>query len=210
MEQGIGSQNETTRLNSVNELDFFVDGKLLEINTLKICQITKVNGDKANVKPLVLSLDGDNKPLEATELTDLPILRQQGGTGGFVIEYNTGDIVLVGFCDRDPQAVIRSKKEAAPSTYCPFPLSGGIILGAVLFANAQVYLKTTDKVYCVGNFDVSLDATIQGDLVVKGESKITGNNEAASYSVGGTAGATLTFTDLSGTSHSVVNGIIVS
>ena len=168
MKQGTGSQNENTTRTFINELDFFIDGKLLEINTLKICQITKVNGDKVNVKPLVLGLDGDNNPIEAAELTDFPILRQQGGTGGFVIEYNVGDIVLVGFCDRDPQAVIRSKKEAAPSTYCPFPLSGGIVLGAVLFANAQVYLKTTDKVYCVGNFDVSLNANIQGDLTVKG------------------------------------------
>lgn len=204
MKQGIGSQNANTTRTFINELDFFVDGKLLEINTIKICQVTKVNGSFVNVKPLVLGLDGENKPIEATELKDLPIARQQGGTSGFVIEYNVGDIVIVGFCDRDPQAVIRSKKEAAPSTYCPFPLSGGIVLGAVLFANAQVYLKTTDKVYCVGSFDVSLDANIQGDLTVGG------NTESATYSVGGTPGATLTFNDENGTPHSVVNGIIVS
>lgn len=210
MSQGIGSQNANTARSFINELDFYIDGKLLEINTLKICQVTKVNGDKVNVKPLVLNLDGDKQPIPATELTDLPILRQQGGTSGFVIQYNVGDIVLVGFCDRDPQSVIRSKKESAPATYCPFPLSGGIVLGAVLFSNAQVYLKTTDKVYCVGKFDVSLDANIQGDLTVGGDNKVTGNNEAASYSVGGTAGATLTFVDAGGNTHSVVNGIIVS
>jgi hypothetical protein len=220
--QGIGSQNANTALSFINELDFFVDGKILEINTIKICQVTKVNGDTVNVKPLVLNLDGDKKPIEATELKELPFIRQQGGTSGFVIEYNVGDIVLVGFCDRDPQGVIRSKKETAPATYCPFPLSGGIVLGAVLFAAAQVYLKTTDKVYCVGSFDVSLDANIQGDLTVGGNSTITGNNtvngnnvvvgnnEAATYSVGGTPGATLSFTDLAGVKHSVVNGIIIS
>lgn len=216
MKQGIGSQNANTTRTFINELDFFVDGKLLEINTIKICQVTKVNGDFVNVKPLVLGLDGENKPIESTELKGLPIARQQGGTSGFVIEYNVGDIVLVGFCDRDPQAVIRSKKEAAPSTYCPFPLSGGIVLGAVLFNVPEVYIKTTDKVYCVGDLDVSKNTNIQKNLTVEqnceieGNCTITGNLDAGKYAVNGTDGATLTFTDAGGVTHSVVNGIIVS
>lgn len=226
--QGVGSQNANTALSFINELDFFVDGKILEINTIKVCQITQVNGDTVNVKPLVLNLDGDKKPIEATELKELPFIRQQGGHSGFVIQYNVGDIVLVGFCDRDPQAVVRSKKEAAPSTFVPFPLSGGIVLGAVLFNAPSVYVKTTDKVYCVGDLDVSKDANIQKDLTVEKDCQIgckctiggntdidknltvTGEVNAAKYAVGGTNGATLTFKDLSGVSHSVVNGIIVS
>ena len=214
--QGVGSQTENTALSFINELDFFVDGKILEINTIKICQITKVNGDTVNVKPLVLNLDGDKKPIEATELKELPFIRQQGGASGFVIEYNVGDIVLVGFCDRDPQGVIRSKKETAPATYCPFPLSGGIVLGAVLFNVPEVYVKTTDKVYCVGDLDVSKNANIQKNLTVEqnceitGNCTISGNLDANKYAVGGVDGATLTFTDLAGVSHSVVNGIIVS
>ena len=228
MTQGIGSQNANTGRTFINELDFFIDGKMLEINTIKICRITQVNGDNANVKPLVLGLDGENKPIEATELTDLPILRQQGGTSGFVIQYNVGDIVLVGFCDRDPQAVVRSKKEAAPSTFVPFPLSGGIVLGAVLFNAPEVYVKTTDKVYCVGDLDVSKNANIQKNLTVEknceieGNCNITGNTDmagnltvvgnvdAAQYAAGGTPGVSLSFTDMAGVSHTVVNGIIVS
>lgn len=211
MKTAYGSQNIDNLLTEFQALDFFIDNKILEINTLKLCQVTKVNNNNTvNVKQLVLNLDGQKKPIPAVEWPNFPILRQQGGTSGFVIEYKVGDIVLVGFCDRDPQAVIRSKKESAPTTYLPFPLSGGIVLGAVLFANAQVYLKTTDKVYCVGNFDVSLNANIQGNLTVGGDSNVTGNNEAASYSVGGTPGATLTFRDENGDPHSVVNGIIVS
>ena len=210
MEKGYGSQEIDSTLSEFQALEFFIDNKILEINTLKICKVTKVNAKTLNVKPLVLKLDGEKKPIPATEYTELPIMQTQGGTGAFVIEYNVGDIVLVGFCDRDTQSVVRSKKESAPSTYTPFPLSSGLVLGAVLFANAQVYLKVTDKVYCVGNFDVSLNANIQGNLKVGGDVTTTGKNDAASYSVGGTAGATLTFTDLAGNSHSVVNGIIVS
>lgn len=205
MEKAYGSQEIENTLTEFQSLDFFIDNKILEINTLKICQVTKVNADNTvNVKSMVLHIDGENKPIPAVEWQNFPILRAQGGTSGFVIQYNVGDIVLVGFCDRDPQAVVRSKKESAPTTYLPFPLSGGIVLGAVLFANAQVYVKTTDKVYCIGNFDVSLNANIQGAL------NVGGNTDSASYSVEGTPGATLTFTDLGGTVHTVKNGIIIS
>jgi hypothetical protein len=200
-----GSQNLSTNLTDFNTLDFYIDGKLLRINTIKICKISAVNADgTVNVIPMVKNLNGKKEPLPLSELKSFPILRQQGGTSGFIIEYQVGDIVLVGFCDRDPQAVIRSKKEAAPSTYTPFPLSGGIVLGAVLFEDAQIYVKVTDKIYCVG------DLSLSGNAKISGEVETTGNNEAASYSVGGTSGATLSFTDMAGVTHSVVNGIIVS
>lgn len=200
-----GSQNLSTNLTEFNTLDFYIDGKLLRINTIKICKITSVNDDgTVNVLPMVNRLNGKKEPLPTVELKGFPILRQQGGNSGFIIEYQVGDIVLVGFCDRDPQAVIRSKKEAAPSTFTPFPLSGGIVLGAVLFEDAQIYVKVSDKIYCVGDLSLSGNAKISGDV------ETDGNNEAASYSVGGTAGATLSFTDMAGVTHSVVNGIIVS
>ena len=217
MEKGYGSQDADTNLSEFQALEFFIDNKILEINTVKMCQVTKVNDDGTlNVKALVLSLDGKKEPIPSVEWKNYPILRQQGGTSGFVIQYNVGDIVLVGFCDRDPQAVVRSKKEAAPSTFAPFPLSGGIVLGAVLFNAPEVYVKTTDKVYCVGDLDVSKNANIQKNLTVEknceitGNCTITGNLDAGKYAVNGTDGATLTFTDAGGVTHSVVNGIIVS
>lgn len=200
-----GSQDLTTNLTDFNTLDFYVDGKLLRINTIKICKISAVNPDgTVNVIPMVKRLNGKKEPVTSMELKSFPVLRQQGGTSGFIVDYSVGDIVLVGFCDRDPQAVIRSKKEAAPSTLTPFPLSGGIVLGAVLFEDAQIYVKVSDKIYCVGDLSLSGNAKISGDV------ETTGNNEAASYSVGGTSGATLSFTDMAGVTHSVVNGIIVS
>lgn len=217
MEIGFGSQDADTNLSQFQALDFFIDNKILEINTVKICQVTKVNDDGTlNVKSLVLSLDGKKEPIPSVEWKNYPILRQQGGTSGFVIQYNVGDIVLVGFCDRDPQAVVRSKKEAAPSTFAPFPLSGGIVFGAVLFNMPEVYVKTTDKVYCVGDLDVSKNVNIQKNLTVEknceieGNLTVTGGVDATQYSVANTPGATLSFTDAGGNTHSVVNGIVVS
>ena len=212
-----GSQNLTTNLTDFNALDFYIDGKLLQINTIKICKVTAVNADKTlNVLPMVKKLNGKKEPLKANELKGFPVLRQQGGTSGFIIDYSVGDIVLVGFCDRDSQAVIRSKKESAPSTYTPFPLSAGIVLGAVLFEDAQIYVKVTDKIYCVGDLSLTGNAAISGNAEITGNTEIggnvitTGNNEAATYSVGGVAGVSLTFKDSEGVEHTVINGIMVS
>ena len=199
------TQNEEHRGGLFTSLSFMIDGKIKKINTLKICQVTAANADgTVNVKKMVLNLDGNNEPLPATEWKNFSVLQPQGGNGAFVVSYQPGDIVLVGFCDRDPQAVKRTRKEAAPGTQLTFPLSSGIVLGAVYFNAPSVYVKATDKVYVVGDLDVTGNADISANVTV------AGNNEAATYSVGGTPGATLTFTDLGGTVHSVVNGIIVS
>ena len=199
------TQNEEHRGGLFTSLSFMIDGKIKQINTLKICQVTAANADgTVNVKKMVLSLDGNNEPLQASEWKNFSVLQPQGGSGAFVVSYQPGDIVLVGFCDRDPQAVRRTRKEAAPGTQLTFPLSSGIVLGAVYFNAPSVYVKATDKVYVNGDLDVTGSENISADVTV------AGNNEAATYSVGGTPGATLTFTDLGGTVHSVVNGIIVS
>lgn len=217
------TQNEEHRGGLFTSLSFMIDGKIKQINTLKICQVTAANADgTVNVKQMVLDLNGNNEPLKSNEWKNFSILQTQGGNGAFVVSYQPGDIVLVGFCDRDPQAVKRTRKEAAPGTQLTFPLSSGIVLGAVYFNAPSVYVKATDKVYVVGNLDVSENANVEGNVTIKGNcgitgnntvqgnNVVTGNNEATTYSVGGTPGATLTFTDLGGTTHSVVNGIIVS
>ena len=211
------------KYNSFNQLKYLIKQEIMAINTLKVCQVVKVNNDNTlNIKPMVCRLDTNLEPIEPVVIKDVPILRVQGGTGGFQIVYKVGDIVLVGFCDRDTNAVKRSKKQSAPSTLTPFPLSSGVVLGAVFFANQSVYVKVDDKIYCVGNMvltgDISVSgkAEISGNTEIGGNATITGNTtitgvcEATAYSVGGTAGATITFVDSLGVSHSVVNGIIVS
>ena len=217
------------KYNSFNQLKYLIKQEIMGINTLKVCQVVKVNADNTlNVKNMVSRLDAKLEPIEPVVIKNVPILRTQGGTSGFQIAYNVGDIVLVGFCDRDIQAVKRSKAQSAPSTLLPFPLSSGIVLGAVFFANQSIYVKVTDKIYLVGNttltgtLSVSSDATIGGNANISGNATIGGNADitgnatitgaadATAYKVAGTAGATITFLDLAGNPHSVVNGIVVS
>lgn len=199
------------KYNSFNQLKYLIKQEIMAINTLKVCQVVKVNNDNTlNIKPMVCRLDTNLEPIEPVVIKDVPILRVQGGTGGFQIVYKVGDIVLVGFCDRDTNSVKRSKKQSAPSTLTPFPLSSGVVLGAVFFANQSVYVKVDDKIYCVGNMVLTGDISVSGKAEIGGNTTISGVCDASAYSVDGTEGATLTFVDAGGNTHSVVNGIIVS
>lgn len=215
--------NPDVKYNSFNQLKYLIKQEIMNINTLKICQVVKVNNDGTlNIKNMVCHLDAKLEPIEPVIIKNVPILRTQGGTSGFQIAYNVGDIVLVGFCDRDIQAVKRSKAQAAPSTLLPFPLSSGIVLGAVLFAEQSIYVKVTDKIYLVGNTEITGNLEVSGNTEIGGKLEVTGDVEAKSnlevigevkataYSVGTQAGASLTFVDAGGNTHTVVNGIIVS
>ncbi|MDR1942142.1 MAG: hypothetical protein LBQ47_07425 [Endomicrobium sp.] len=110
------SKNKYTDNNSYNLMEHLISLKLEKLNTLKLCKVVSVNEDKTlNVKNLVPETDTDGKAIEPVIWKDFPILQMQGGSAAFQIEYNAGDIVLCGFCDRDIQSVKRNgKKQAAP------------------------------------------------------------------------------------------------
>lgn len=220
----------TTDNNLFNMLDFHIDYRLGLVNTIKVCAITVAYDDNTcDVKPLVPELDTASNPVAPQVLKKLPILQIQGGNAGLIIKYSVGDIVLCGFADRDITAVKAMRRQAAPLTAGVTPLNSGIVLGAVLFKNPQIYVKITDKIYLTGaNVAISNDiqaaanAQITGNAAIGGATTIGGNIE-----VGGMAqvfgaltaasvvpqnGATGTFTDsgsgASGKTLTITNGII--
>ncbi len=88
--------------NVFNQLDFHIDYRLSQLNTMKICKVVKNYGNNVcDVKPLVSELDNDGNPVEPPVLSKLPAIALQGGVAGVIIEYKAGDIVFCGFADRD-------------------------------------------------------------------------------------------------------------
>lgn len=193
-------------------LEYWIRKKLEDVNTIKLCRITKKNDDGSyDVETLVNEINPYTNQGEPLQLKSLPLLRVQGGGGGFIIENAPGDIVLVGFSDRDIQAAARSKDFAAPGTALLFPLSAGIILGAVLYDAPAVSIKATDKVYITG------DTTSTGEIEtpeLKAETAEISTKldigPEATVEVAGVPGVTTSFTDAGGNIHTVVNGIITS
>lgn len=198
------------RMNDFSALEYWFRKKAENINTFKLCRISKANEDGSyDAETLVNELNPYTNKAQAIRLQSLPVLRVQGDSAGFIVTYGPGDIVLVGFCDRDIQAVKRSKDFAAPGTNIQFPLSSGIILGAVLFNAPSVYVKASDKVYIKG--DIDTDDKIRAGSITAGEITASEALEiSGTLTVANTPGINGAFVDAGGTTHTVKNGIIVS
>lgn len=198
------------RTNDFSALEAWFRKKAENINTIKLCRITAKNDDGTyNAETLVNELNPYTNLSTGIKFSSVPCIRQQGGTGGVIIEYAPGDIVIMGFCDRDIQAAVRSKDFSAPGTELLFPLSSGIILGAALFSAPSVSVKVTDKVYVKG--DIDSDDNIRAGSITADEITASSSLEiSGTLTVANTPGINGAFVDAGGTTHTVKNGIIVS
>lgn len=197
-------------MSDYSALEYWFRKKVENINTIKLCKITAKNSDGSyDAETLVNELSPYTNTGTPIRLEALPVLRQQGGQAGVIVEYAPDDIVLVGFCDRDIQTAARSKDFAAPGTALLFPLSAGIILGAVLCSEPPVSVKITDKVYVKG--DIDSDDKIRAGSITANE--ITASDTltiSGTVSVAGAPGIDGAFVDAGGNTHMVKNGIIIS
>lgn len=203
------------RVNDFGALEYWFRKKMEGVNTIKLCRITKVNADGTyNTETLVNDINPYTNTGIPVKLQSVPALRQQGGSGGFIIGYAPGDIVLVGFCDKDIQAAARAKDFAAPGTALQFPLSSAIILGAVFYEEPAIFVKVTDKVYINGD-TVTPDGITAGSVTAETASadNLTVNTSLTvdgTVTVSGQPGISTTFVDAGGVTHTVVNGIITT
>ena len=216
--------------NVFNQLDFHIDYRLSQLNTMKICKVVKnYGGNVCDVKPLVAEIDNDGNPVEPPVLSKLPAISVQGGVAGVIIEYKAGDIVFCGFSDRDISLVKKTRNQGAPVTSETTPLSSGVILGALLVQNPNIYVKITDKIYLTGaqviisdDIEAAKNLTLQGDADINGgvtvgedaiflaNASVQGILNAASVVPANGASGTFadTGTGASGRTLTITNGII--
>lgn len=205
-------KNNFTDNNPFNQLNFHIDYRLSQLNTLKICKVIKNHGNNiCDVKPLVCETDNDGNPVEPPVLSKLPAIAAQGGLSGLVVAYQAGDIVYCGFSDRDISLVKKTRSQGAPVTAETTPLSSGVILGALLVQNPNIYVKITDKIYLAGaDVMVSDNINVAGNATVAVDIEAGGNVEGGTYSTGGQSGQTKTVTAVTPTAPLVfVNGLLV-
>jgi hypothetical protein len=112
-----------------NTLQYAINQALLAINTLSPAKITAINGLRYTVEILVNYIDSNGIPYSAPTLYDIPTQILGGDGAGVIVEYAVGDVVNVGFCQRDISIVKQEWVTANPASYRKFNVSDGIILG---------------------------------------------------------------------------------
>lgn len=169
-----GNQNLNTNSSTYNALDFFVNQKLLEVNTCELVKVVAVDDGFVDVQPMVLSLDGDDKPLNNVVNYHLPYLRVQGGANGIICKPSVGDVGLVCYCQRDITNVLNSGGVNVPNTARIFDASDGVyVLSVASLNNAPSrFIEFTDNGIII---TANSALTINGDVTVNG--KITASGD---------------------------------
>jgi hypothetical protein len=179
------------------------------INTIKLCKIVEILGDKKyKVQNLVSRITADSSQASYDEFYEIYDGQEIGGNGGFVIERKVGDVVVVGFFDRESTQQLEAGRAGVLKSRAVCPPSSGVILGAVYYGAPEVNITINNNIVMNGDTEVNGDTKVNGTMSVSGDLSTEANLTIPAPVNFISGGATLTFLDASDTLHHVVNGLI--
>lgn len=127
-------------------VDFMIDQKLLDINTMIPCKIVKIKNDNLlDVSPLNKDVNANGSLENPPTIFNVPIMKNMGSNCLIDIELSVGDIGLVGFSHRDISSIVKQKKANKPPTKRMFSLSDGIWIGGLLKKESDIDNNITIK-----------------------------------------------------------------
>lgn len=187
-----------------NALDYAISQRLMMINTMLPCKVIAVNAPdhpdtqlaSLDVQPIVNMLDASGKPIAYPIIYEVPIIFQQGGNAGIIIEYQGDDLVWVGFAQRDMSnksyATSSSPKSSPtlvnPATNRMFSLSDGVVLGSYSSKAPEVMVKVTSKGIDIKGKDKPVNVTTSGDISISttsGAVKVNSANNSIELNASG-------------------------
>lgn len=156
-----GTKTPETTSSIANVLEFWFNGKLLDINTLAPVKVIEVNSDSTvDVELLIQGIDADNNALPVLKIYNCPFSSVMSGAAGIVLPPKKGDIGIMGFCQRDITKIRDTKNSAIPDTLRKFSLSDGIYLMSILKTETdlQSIIKIDDDTIEITTKELSLGA----------------------------------------------------
>lgn len=192
-----------------DQIKAICDRTLSFMNTIKLCKIVEILGDKKyKVQNLVSRITADSSQAAYDEFYEIYDGQEIGGNGGFVIERKVGDIVVVGFFDRESTRQLETGSAGVLKSRAVCPPSSGVILGAVYYGAPEVNITINNNIVLNGDTEINGNTQINGTAAVSGNLSTEANLTIPAPINFISGGATLTFLDASATLHHVVNGLI--
>lgn len=192
--------NQNLLFNQANQWDYVIDNKLKQLNTILLCEIEAINSNGTyDVKSLTYLIKHDGVPQEPPIQFNIPKLEIRGGIAGIIVEPVVGDIVVVGYAQRDITAVKKEKKRSNPSSARLFNHNDGIILGVIGRQAPSIFVKITKDGIDITGSDKPINIITNGDTTVKGNNvKVEANTlatiKAPTIKLDGAVEATSTIT----------------
>jgi len=136
------SGTPTTNSDITTVVKFAITNMLMNIHTVKVCTITAVNGDNNyDVQPAVSKLTTTGEPVDSPIIYGIPSAMIMGGSAGIILDFQVGDLVMVGCCDRNSDSAIAAQGQANPFPARMFSQSNAIIIGKVAITLPTTYVK---------------------------------------------------------------------
>lgn len=181
---GAGQQDPNDSASETNKIAFAVRQILARIDTMKPVKVIAVHPGSGtppgpttvDVLPLVQQIDGNRNAVSHGTVYGLPVKRLQGGAWTVICDPAVNDIGYVVAGDRDMSKVKATAAEAPPGSLRKFSIADGVYEGGILNQTTSAYLwlradgtlKLVDGKGFVLETDGSGNATVTGDLNVKG------------------------------------------
>lgn len=129
---------------ATNAIKFAITTMLREMNTFLPCEVLVNEGNQRyTIRSLVNYLDILAQPITPPSISNIPRIQNRGGEAGIITELEVGDIVLVGFCQRNISTVKENWTQQNPSNLRYCDLADGIILGKLSNDLPTTYVKIT-------------------------------------------------------------------
>jgi Phage protein Gp138 N-terminal domain len=222
-----GRADETTGAEEFNALTFLVNQVINSKWTVTLCLVKSVQGGGINspaivsVQPMINQVDGTGNATAHGTITNIPVLRLQGGNNAVIIDPMVGDIGILACASRDISSVKANQAVSNPGSLRAFDPADGIYIGGLLNKAPTQYVLFSQngvKIVDANNNVIETKAagvSINGLLInqqgqVAGNLPVTGNLQIAGTITslpGGTfAGNIITTGAIQGTS--VSNGTV--
>ena len=146
-----------------SQINTLIITALARINTIKLCKIVSIDEDKYKVQNLISRVNANGSEIIPDIYYDVYDLQASGSNGGFVFNRAVGDIVAVGFFDRESSVSLASARQSVSKSYGIAPPSSAVILGAVYYSSPAVNITINNKITMNG------DTTLNGNLTVNGK-----------------------------------------
>lgn len=121
---------------SMRALDDYIEQKLYGLHTMTVGRVERVNGNKTyDIQPLVMTKEyGDDEGDALPLLVEVPGVIQKvkidGASKAIEPDYQKGDIVLVGFCERDVENAMQGRL-SLPTDFRRHSLNDAVVIGGI-------------------------------------------------------------------------------
>ena len=171
-----------------NTLNYAINQSLLDINTVQICKVISYNSGNRTcvVQSILNNINAKGFPLTPAIQYTVPIMDIAGNNCGIQIEYATGDLVMVGYSQRDittiklwftqtPSSPIT--KSLNPNSYRKFNISDGIIIGRISSTAPTTVIKITSSGIDLEAGSTPITLNTSGNVNINGNNiTLTGSN----------------------------------